>query len=107
MSEADYGKPDLTMDLYRAIGEKLISRETALGFAALLVQDRFGREEFDRQVPLKIREQDDAWIITGSAKPSSPAGTPSGALKTGNLLMTISQFDGRILNFGLAGHIVP
>jgi len=107
MSQADNGTSDLTIDLYRAIGERLISSETALGIAALIVQDRFGQEEFDRQVPLEVREQDDAWIITGSAQSDVPAGTPSGALKTGKLLMTISQFDGRILNFGLAGHIVP
>jgi len=95
------------MELYSAIGEKLVSRETALGIAALVVKDRFGQSEFDRQLPLQIREQDEAWIITGSARSDVPAGTPSGALKRGKLLMTISQLDGRILNFGLAGHIVP
>lgn len=107
MSEQGNSKPDLTMELYRAIGEKLVSQEAALGIAALIVEDRFGQDELDRQIPLKVHEQDDTWIITGSARPDVPVGTPSGALKTGQLLMTISQRDGRILNFGLAGHIVP
>ncbi|MGZ5851894.1 MAG: NTF2 fold immunity protein [Hyphomicrobium sp.] len=107
MCEHDNAKPDLTMELYRAVGERLVSRTTALAIAELIVRDRFGQGELDRQMPLEIRGQDDTWIITGNGLPDVPAGTPSGALKTGSLPMKISQLDGRILNFSLAGYIVP
>jgi hypothetical protein len=52
-----FGGADYSMHLYKLVGTKLISAETALEIAKRVVRDNFGKEELDLQSPFAIREQ--------------------------------------------------
>ncbi|MGZ5851895.1 MAG: NTF2 fold immunity protein [Hyphomicrobium sp.] len=69
MHEFEGREYDLPMYLYLMVGEKLITRATALVIAKMLLRDRFGAEEVDHQEPFHVEEQGDAWVIAGNGVP--------------------------------------
>jgi NTF2 fold immunity protein len=98
---------DLSMYLYLTLGERLISRATALAMARMVLQDRFGSEEAKLQEPLVVEEQGDAWAIMGSRQATPNDGRPPGALRHGKATMIISQRDGRIIKLAVEAPIPP
>lgn len=103
----DEGAVDLSMYLYRTTQQRLVSRETALEFAKMLLADRFGAEEVQLQAPLTIHEENDTWIIRGSREPDWRDGRPIGILRHGKAEVVISQFDGRILKLTVDAPLPP
>ena len=107
MSGHDGDDVDLSMYLYKILQERLVSRQTALEFAKLLIADRFGNEEVDRQAPLAIHDVDDTRVIEGSARPNWNDGRDPGVMRNGKIEIAISQFDGRIIKLTREAPLVP
>ena len=93
----------LPIHILRAMGTKLVSRSVAIGFAELLLADRHGQTELDRQAPLQAAAEDDVRVIKGSYEPQAIENAPAGALRRCRIRIVISQFDGRVLDFAFIG----
>ncbi|MBL8565368.1 MAG: hypothetical protein JNM89_06600 [Hyphomicrobiaceae bacterium] len=98
---------DLSMYLYLMVGERLITRTTALSIARLVLADRFGSQEVQRQEPFRIEEQGKTWVISGSRLPDWDDGRPRGTLRHGKAEVIISQLDGRIVKLAVEAPIPP
>ena len=98
---------DLSMYLYLMVGERVITRSTALVIAKLVLGDRFGSEEVALQEPLRIEERGDTWVISGSRQPDWEDGHPREALRHGKAEVIISQRDGRIIKMAVEAPIPP
>jgi hypothetical protein len=86
-----------SMFLRRISGDKLISMQTALEIARLVLRDNGGQSELDENEPLSAAEDGDTWVVQGGAS-TTPVKGPSGLLLNGRFKMRISQFDGQILD---------
>lgn len=98
---------DLSMYLYMMVGERLITRTTALAIAQLVLADRFGSQEVELQEPFHVEEQGKTWVISGSRQPDWDDGRPRGALRHGRAEVIISQLDGRIIKLAVEAPIPP
>ena len=107
MTKSEDKVDDLTMYLYKTLGETLVSRETATEFARLLIKDRFGVDELLRQEPLTVADHEQTWLITGSGTSLYGDGLPEGTLRRGRAVVEISKADGQIFQFAVEGHILP
>jgi len=107
MSNPDWDGIDLSMYLYGTLKERLVTRDTALAFAMLLIGDRFGAEEVDHQHPISIHAEGDTWVIRGSGEPNWNDGHDKGAIRHGKAEVVISQFDGQILKLTLEAPLPP
>ena len=107
MNNDDHSGVDHSVYLYRVLGQKLVSRDTALGFAKLLLSDRFGDSEVQLQNPLTVEEAGDTWVVHGARQPDFDDGLPDGVLRRGKAEIVISQVDGRILKFAIDGALAP
>lgn len=68
---------DFSMTSYRAVGRVIATKELALVMAEYIAKDVYGEEDFKTQVPLKIEDGGDWWIITGSRKDEDNASDDS------------------------------
>jgi hypothetical protein len=83
------------MHIRTALGQKLISRETALEMCRMIVIDWYGAEEYDRQKPLQVEDNGSVWKITGSrVLPPRPTAADPGPVR-----MSISKLDAAIVSF--------
>jgi len=57
---------DFSVLSYRAIGRNIASRETALTMAEMIFKEFYGEDNFKTQLPLKLTDGGDRWIIEGS-----------------------------------------
>lgn len=103
MHEFDGREYDLSMYLYLMVGEKLITRETALAIARMVLRDRFGSEEVDHQEPFHVEERGDTWVVVGNGVPDWNDGRPREALRYGRAEVILSQHDGRIVKLAVNG----
>jgi hypothetical protein len=88
---------DASMDAQAVSGKPLISSETALGIARLVLSDFFGAQALESREPLRIEDGADVWkifddrprwnSIRGGAAPPRPA------------QMKIAKIDGAIVSF--------
>jgi hypothetical protein len=90
---------DGSMWLRRASGVKLISAQIAVEIARLVVKEQYGQLEVDRNEPFSVIDSGDAWIVTGHESPEFNAKNPPEPTWSGPLRMSVSQFDGQILNY--------
>jgi hypothetical protein len=90
-------KRDNSMMIRSALGQALISRETAATICKMVVCDLYGADEYAAQAPVTIEESEGAWNLRGSRV--LPAGATSA--DRGPLQMRISKLDGAILSFTL------
>ncbi|RBP15870.1 hypothetical protein DFR50_107140 [Roseiarcus fermentans] len=88
-------KNDGSMFVRKALGQQLISRDTALAICRMVVTDIRGAAEAKAQEPFVVDDAGDAWRIQGSVvlKPDAVPGDPSPAK------MLITKFDGTILSY--------
>jgi NTF2 fold immunity protein of polymorphic toxin system component len=93
------------MQIYKIFDEVLVNQDTAIGFARLLLEARFGAGELAHQEPLSITDSGKYWTILGSGKPVFEGAQP-GSVANGRAEFEISKYDGRIWKFAVDGHIV-
>ncbi len=88
-------KNDGSMFVRETLGQKLISRDTALAICRMVVADIRGAAECSAQEPFVAEDAGDAWKIQGSVvmKPDAVPGDPSPTT------MLIAKFDGTILSY--------
>lgn len=88
-------KNDGLMLVRRAMGQQLISRDTALVICRMVVTDIRGAAECNSQEPFVVRDCGEAWNIKGSVimKRDAVPGDPS------PIEMLIAKFDGAILSY--------
>lgn len=91
--------PDYSMLSRRWNGIKLITSQMAMEIARIVHRKSEGQAALDRDEPLCVVEDGDAWVVSG-AKPI--AYDPSNPALEGSLKMRISQFDAQILSYVLA-----
>lgn len=85
-----------SMWLRHANGVRLISAPTAVEIVRMIVKDEYGQADLERNEPLSVRDDGEAWVVLGSGpKPSNPP-DPQWA---GPLEVRISKFDGQILDY--------
>jgi len=95
---------DASMTVRAAIGQQLISRETALAICKMLIIDWEGEAEYRAQQPLIAEDGTNVWKIRGSLvmKPDAIPGDPA------PIQMSISKFDGAIVSLtGSACRVAP
>ncbi len=82
------------MTVRAAIGQQLISRETALAICKMVIIDWEGEAEYRAQQPLIVEDGINVWKIRGSlvVKPGAIPGDPT------PIQMSISKFDGAIVS---------
>jgi len=107
MHEFEGREYDLSMYLYLMVGEKLMTRATALALAKMLLHDRFGAEEVDHQEPFHVEERGDTWVIVGNGVPDWNDGRPREALRHGRAEVVLSQLDGRIIKLAVDAAMPP
>ena len=88
-------KNDGSMLVRKTLGQKLISRDTALAICRMDVTDVRGAAECSKQEPFVVEDAGDAWKIQGPVvmKPDAVPGDPSPAR------ILIAKFDGTILSY--------
>jgi hypothetical protein len=64
---ANSAEDKTTMLLHSALNRGVVNNaDLALKIAELLVANAYGPEQLERQRPLSVEEQDDAWVVTGN-----------------------------------------
>jgi hypothetical protein len=95
---------DASMTVRAAIGQQLISRETALAICRMVILDWEGEVEYRAQQPLVAEDGLNVWKIRGGLvrKPDAVPGDPT------PIEMSISKFDGAIVSLaGSACRVAP
>lgn len=86
-------KNDGSMLVRKTLGQKLISRDTALAICRMVVTDIRGAAECSAQEPFLVGDAGDAWKVSG------PRVTPFVPGGPGPAEMLIAKFDGTILSY--------
>lgn len=89
---------DLSMILLRVIENYLISKETAITIAELVIAEQFGEAELDMHKPFNVSDDHDNWYINGARRLRAPTPQPRQAVDIG-IEMTIAKADGQVLKF--------
>jgi len=87
-------RPDASMIGRVALGEQLISRETALTIFKLVIADCRGADELRAQEPIAIEDGGNVWRVTGSR----PVEGRETMAYSGPISMSISKLDGAIVS---------
>lgn len=98
---------DISVTLYKALQQPLVSRGTALAYARMLIADRFGEDEVLLQEPFVVDENEGNWIVRGSRQPNWADGLPRNALRHGPAEVVIAQSDGRITKLTVDAPLPP
>ncbi len=88
-------RPDASMIGRVALGEKLISRDTALTIYKLVIADCRGADELRAREPIVVEDGGNVWRINGS-RPIEGRETMA---YSGPISMAISKLDGAIVSF--------
>jgi hypothetical protein len=88
-------EPDVSMICRVAIGDALISRDSALAIYKLVIADCRGEAELRAQEPLEVADGGNVWAVSGS-RPIVGRETNDYA---GPICMSISKLDGAIVSF--------
>lgn len=88
---------DNSMMVRIALGQRLISRDTARAICKMVVGDLYGADECAAQEPLSVEDGGSVWNVHGHRVLKADAT----AADRGPLRMAISQFDGAIVSFTL------
>ncbi|AWZ00319.1 NTF2 fold immunity protein [Rhodobiaceae bacterium] len=64
-------KQDLSMFLNEVAGIELATEPIALALAEMLFRHVYGDDDFETQLPLKVTDQGDRWLIVGSRDPAA------------------------------------
>ena len=91
----DEPKRDGSMHIRAAMGQELISRETAIALCRIVLTDVRGEEARHAQEPLTVEDGSNVWIVRGGIK-MKPAAVPGDPAP---IQMSISKFDGRIVAY--------
>jgi hypothetical protein len=62
----DKQERDVSMIVFTAAGEQLISSATALALIKMVIADYYGADELAAQEPLKVDDGGNVWKVTGS-----------------------------------------
>ena len=62
----DKPEREVSMIVFTALGEQLISAATALALVKMVIADYYGAEELAAQEPLKVEDGGAVWKINGS-----------------------------------------
>lgn len=83
---------------YWNAGERLVDQELALDLAAHLIQNKHGYAELERQLPMKVSQSNDRWVVSGS---KTIVDRPSGDIYpiSGKVIIVISMRDCKVLSF--------
>ena len=87
------------MWLRRTNGSRLISARTATEMVRMIMRDEHGQSELDRNEPLSVEADGEAWIVTGTRTAQPAASGPPLPGWAGPIYARISQFDGQILDY--------
>ena len=87
---------DFSVLSYRAIGRNIASRETALTMAEMIFKEFYGEDNFKTQLPLKLTDGGDRWLIDGSRN-SDDYPAPEGELPTGRAVIEILKANCQVL----------
>ncbi len=92
---------DLTpsMWLRRANGANLISAKSAEAIVRMILADEAGQAEVERNEPLSVRDEGEAWLVSGSPPDPARAPDPKTPNWAGPVQARIAKFDGRILDY--------
>ncbi|HWU27434.1 MAG TPA: NTF2 fold immunity protein [Rhizomicrobium sp.] len=84
---------------YEAFGTVIAKKELALVMAEYIVKDIFGEDDFKTQLPFKIEDGGDRWIINGSRKDEDNSSDDPLAIKTGPVTIVIRKANCQVLKF--------
>ena len=87
---------DISMMGYRALGRTLASQEIALVMAEMIFKKTYGEDHLRTQLPLKILDGGDRWIIEG-CRDGDAYPVPEGQLHVGNAVIEILKANCRVL----------
>ncbi len=88
-------EPDVSMICRLAMGEPLISRDTALAIYKLVIADSRGATELGAQERIEVEDSGNVWALCGS-RPIEGRETKDYA---GPICVSISKLDGAIVSF--------
>ena len=86
----------LSVLAYHALNSVMASRDLALAMAESIFKDVFGEQDFATQLPLKLTDGGDRWLIEGSRNPDDYP-VPEGELPHGRAVIEILKSDCRVL----------
>lgn len=89
---------EFSMEVLKAAGVQLATREVAVGLAELLLKSSYGADELEIQRPLIAKDGGDRWIIEGSRR-FGQAKTDRDDVDFGKIEIVIAKSDCRILKF--------
>jgi len=90
--------------IIKAMRQKLISADIAIEIARRVTLNRYGQSELDKILPLTALEEGDNWIVVGTFPPDIVARFKSRSADFGPMRMTISSWDGQILDYQFLEH---
>lgn len=81
---------------YHALKATMASQDLALLMAGMIFKDIFGEDDFKTQLPLKLTDGGDRWLIDGSRN-SDDYPAPEGELPTGRAVIEILKANCQVL----------
>jgi len=89
-------KEHLSVMGYHALKATMASQELALTMAEIIFKDIFGEDDSKTQLPLKLTDGGDRWLIKGSRN-SDDYPTPEGEIPTGRAVIEILKANCQVL----------
>jgi hypothetical protein len=87
---------DFSVMAYHALGATMASQDIALTMAEMIFKDVFGEDNFKTQLPLKLADGGDRWIIEGSRNAEDYT-VPEGEFHDGPALIEILKANCQVL----------
>jgi hypothetical protein len=87
---------DFSVMAYHALGAAMASQEIALTMAEMIFKEVFGEDDFKTQVPLKLTDAGDRWIVEGSRNAEDHP-MPEGEYHDGRALIEILKANCQVL----------
>jgi hypothetical protein len=87
---------DFSIMGYRALGVTMASQKIAMTMAELIFKNTFGEDDFKTQLPLKVSDGGDRWIIEGSRN-GDDYPVPDGELHNGQAIIEILKVNCQVL----------
>lgn len=86
----------ISVSLYQAMGKSMASPEIALKMAEMIFKKVYGEADFETQLPLKLSDGGDRWIVEGSRN-GDDYPVPEGELAKGGVLIEILKSNCQVL----------
>jgi NTF2 fold immunity protein len=97
-------KEDISMLLYRAGHTELVSQDLAISVATAVFRKIYGEEDFETQLPLRVTDGGDRWIIDGS-RVAKEYSTPADRPEKGNVEIIILKVNCQIVKLIQNGYL--